>query len=186
MKKIISILSALLILLTFSACGSDKSMSLDDVKKQITDDGKLCGMIYLGKYESVKEFTEKFSDSHYSEKYPFLKDVTGDKLIEANEGKMFFAIIPADNKSLLAVNKYDGDGESDYFYMGDELYVAQDGAAIIIKCNLSEASPDTLVTVVKGDGSRAEFCPSVSGKGDKSALTAEQQKTVYDLTDYKK
>lgn len=133
-----------------------------------------CAVAYLGYIEGPvgQGYNDWFEENGLLDTYPFLSDVSSARIIE-QEGGEVYCIIPRNEQlsvTVLAQNfDYDGNVTA-----GEELFCSTDSLPFLIRGNISEIVPNTVVNIQYDDGSSIEFSPHLSGENGRLALGESQ------------
>lgn len=153
--------------------------NLAQVRQQLVSNGKTFGIIALGSADSHIDCVTQLKTNYYGTKYPFLSSIPQSRFISSGDGKITFAIIPADENAEVTVHKWVSTDGANTFHKGEQLYSGK-GEPIIVKCNFSDIFPDCLVTV-----SGVEINPK-TGNDDEGriGIREEIKDKVLDLSRY--
>lgn len=198
MKKFISALLSLLLIFSIAGCTNapagkvekgendieapktpavQEKDPLSEVQEEISADGKLLGVAYLGFVEYDSEFNlAEFKKQDHVKALPFIEDIYS---CVGSDGYRVYAIVPADNQVKITVSKC----EFDENYMpraGEELINAN--GPVLVKGNVSDTIPDLYIVATKGDVA-VEYTPVLSGMDGRLENSEDK---VYDLTPYDK
>ncbi|MBQ8632436.1 MAG: hypothetical protein IJ420_02395 [Lachnospiraceae bacterium] len=137
--------------------------SLKILRETLEQEGAVCGVAFLGYLEG--EYTEvlaEWENSGLCETYPFLQDITEEQAILTDGGEWFLLVPVADD---VKVSVYESAIDYEDFMLkpGKELYSSITGAPIIIRGNISDIYPSTIVILEQGDVS-VEYSPYLSLK----------------------
>ena len=134
MKKLMALVTALLLICTLVGCGGAplKTPSEKDtlalLRQEIADSGSQCGVAYLG-YMPDGGDVSAWLDNGWTQTFPFLSDLTAAQVV-AQEGGEVYCIVPAEKHARVTVEAYDAFNEADP--LGDVLYDSTDGAPICL------------------------------------------------------
>ena len=164
MKKLMALVTALLLICTLVGCGGAplKKPSEQDtlalLRQEIADSGSQCGVAYLGYMPDGGDVSAWLADNGWTQTFPFLSDLTAAQVV-TQEGGEVYCIVPAEKNAHVTVEAYDAFNEADP--LGDVLYDSADGAPICLRGNVSEIMGNLRVTVETAAG-QAVYFPSLS------------------------
>ena len=164
MKKLMALVTALLLICTLVGCGGAplKKPSEQDalalLRQEIADSGSQCGVAYLGYMPDGGDVLAWLADNGWTQTFPFLSDLTEQQVV-TQEGGEVYCIVPAEKNAHVTVEAYDAFNETDP--LGDVLYDSTDGAPICLRGNVSEIMGNLRVTVETAAG-QAVYFPSLS------------------------
>lgn len=173
-------------LLSFLAsCGNGNSgkngassNKLQDIEWSETD---IAAMAFLGYNTNYEAFKESNSFKIYSDICP----VSEIQHIET-DGNVWFLVIPRDTAAIVTVYEY----TEEMFIMGANaengniLYKDETGKPFLLKCNISDAMPNTSVTITDANGGKLEFSPQIGMNDGMVSLPADG--TLKDISLYEK
>ncbi len=198
MKKFITFFLAFSMIITLCGCqinpdttssaesdAASHSYGLEKIQSKMSKSIKKMGVIFLGFYESYEEYIIG-AEKTYGKDYPFLKNIKEEAFVASSEGSEIFAIIPANNRISLTVNRLSYTNGFETAQKGDLLYEGRPGEPVVVKCNFSDLYPDIIITATSTDSDAAtEFVPKLSLKDGRIELEEEEQLSVHDFTEYK-
>jgi len=155
----------------------EKDISIEKLKKQISDSGAKLGVAYLGCFgETFDDTKEYLKDLGIYEDYPFVEEMELDDLV-VNENNEMYLVVPAGNTETVKI--YDGVLNEDTFELekGELLGEAIDGKPFLLLCNISEIIPNVIIST--GD---LEYSPCLSGEDGE--LVEDQD--IYDFSPYER
>ncbi|MBR2742143.1 MAG: DUF3298 and DUF4163 domain-containing protein [Clostridia bacterium] len=161
-------------------------------RQVLLDEDYPCGVVFIGYVDraanDLDEYREYyntiFEGSGYAEDFDFLTSVPANRFVCVEQGEELYLVIPRDENASVTVSAWYIGEENDYQGEAKEiLYKSEDGAPFLLKCNVSEIMPDTLITVVDGAGEILEWSPAISLM-DGHVSTVSNLKYVYDFTRY--
>lgn len=178
---------------TMAAESEPEVWNPDVIQRQIlVDEGAMCGVIFLGyvdesvgDLESSREsYQAIFEQSGYLESYPFLADVPASNFVQSEHGQELYCIIPEDTASTVSVNQWITDADKGFEgKTGEVLYRSEEGAPVLLRCNVSELVSDVEIVIVDGDGDVMRWLPSLSGM-DGSVFVENANGAVWDFSVY--
>lgn len=140
----------------------------------IEDSQRACAVAYLGYTEGPlgDGYEAWFEENGMLDIYPFLKNLPVERIIEQDGGEVY-CIIPRQQEAAISVysQSLDSDGNA---VAGDELFHSTDCQPFLVRGNISEIVPNTMVSIEYADGTSVEFSPSLSGMDGRLALTEDQ------------
>ena len=141
-----------------------------------------CAVAYLGYTEGPlgDGYQGWFEEQQLLSTYPFLKDLTTDRIIEQDGGEVY-CIIPQNKSVFLSVHaqNFDFDGNVS---KGDELFRSMSAEPFLVRGNISEIVPNTIVSIQYEDGSGIEFSPCLSGEDGHLSIADDQ--FIMDISTY--
>lgn len=183
MKKLMALVTALLLICTLAGCGGApvkkpaEQDTLALLRQEIADSGSQCGVAYLGYMQNGDDVSAWLVDNGWTQTFPFLSDLTETQVV-TQEGGEVYCIVPAEKNAHVTVEAYDAFNETDP--LGDVLYDSTDGAPICLRGNVSEIMGNLRVTVDTAAG-QAVYFPSLSLR-DGSVSTLTEKGSVYNFT----
>jgi len=137
--------------------------SLKILRETLEQEGAVCGVAFLGYLEG--EYTEVLAEWEKTgiiEKYPFLYDIYVEQMILTDGGEWFLLVPVADD---VKVSVYESTIDDEDFLLkpGKELYSSNSGTPILIRGNISDIYPSTIVILEK-DNKKIEYSPYLSLK----------------------
>jgi len=137
--------------------------SLKILRETLEQEGAVCGVAFLGYLEG--EYTEVLAEWEKTgiiEKYPFLYDIYVEQMILTDGGEWFLLVPVADD---VKVSVYESTIDYEDFLLkpGKELYRSNSGTPILIRGNISDIYPSTIVILEK-DNKKIEYSPYLSLK----------------------
>lgn len=159
-------------------------------------EGDACAVAFLGYYEDYQGLRESAAYETLCRQYPQLKGLG--ELAVAADGEELYLIIPRDPMATVTVQAYSYGAFIGSKEAGDEpiLYKSDEGAPLLVRCNESDATPNTQVTVVGEGGSLVGYSPRIdinqgcvaTQQGVRDASPAktlpQAEPTKYAMTDY--
>ncbi len=137
--------------------------SLKILRETLEQEDAVCGVAFFsyseGEYSEVKT---EWENSGLCETYPFLQDITEEQAILTDGGEWFLLVPVADD---VKVSVYESTIDYEDFLLkpGKELYSSNSGTPILIRGNISDIYPSTIVILEQGDV-RVEYSPYLSLK----------------------
>lgn len=127
---------------------------LDEVRAQLELDGSLCGLAYVGYQVDPLKFVDPLDMALY---YPWADNVP---YVNAG-GEDLYLLVAAHANDRIIISQATL-SESGTLGVGDPIYLA-DGGPVLLRCNVSDIVPNTVVTVMPEDPVRIlEFFPTLS------------------------
>lgn len=188
MKKIISLLLAFVVVFAITGCANNpanngengnrdviEGTELTLLKDEISADGKLIGVAYLGWLEGDMETACKdLAGLDYTKDFPFIKDIS--KTAE-NDGYRMYLIVPADESVAISVSECAFD--ENYLPCAGEKLV-ESNEAILVRGNVSDTIPNLYIIAEKGN-EKVYYTPVQSGMDGR---LENNENLVYDFTPY--
>lgn len=159
---------------------SDES-DLERVRRQITENGDICAVGYLGYFDGTyEELGKYFYYLGILQEYDFLSDVDKEHFID-QEGYELYFVVPKTEESSLIINDYVlNEIEPVEAGPGVELGRFFDGQPVLLRGNISEVIPNLYFEAENPDGTFIAYNPSLSLRdGSLTSLDG-----IYDLTPY--
>ena len=159
---------------------SDES-DLERVRRQITENGDICAIGYLGYFDGTyEELGKYFYYLGILQEYDFLIDVDKEHFID-QEGYELYLVVPQTEESSLIINDYVlNEIEPVEAGPGVELGRFFDGQPVLLRGNISEVIPNLYFEAENPDGTFIAYNPSLSLRdGSLTSLDG-----IYDLTPY--
>ena len=173
MNRIVFLCLTTILLFVCGGCSSKVSNSTqeEEVKWETND---LCAVVFLGYGNDFSSFSQTENFEANCKRFPSLEKIT--EFAVETEGDEVFYIIPRYADATIAVHQYNFDIEKERETIGKKFY--QGGfEPILLRCNLSDLHPNTLVTVT-GNGENVEFNPRNNGSSEKGVQYIESQDIV--------
>ena len=158
------------------------------IQRQIMfDEGYTCGVILLGYIDgaaTADDCKNIFLDSVYAEEFEFITDIPDENCVITENGTELYLIIPCNTDDVqVTVREWQLTEDNDYMGgAGDVLYSSEYGAPVLIKCNVSDIMPNTVV-IIEDNGDTLQWSPHISLK-DGSVGRSGVEEMVYDFTHY--
>lgn len=137
--------------------GDDEPLELYMLRRRLRDAESAVGVAFIDYSISGEAVLEQLKTGEFFRKYPFLLE---SELVDCT-GELVFALVPTDRDSVIRLySSYindDGELETD---RDNAIYVGEPGESILLRCNMSDAFSNVLVSV-SGE-SVLEFSPHVS------------------------
>ncbi len=140
--------------------GDDEPLELYMLRRRLRDAESAVGVAFIDYSDysiSGEAVLEQLKAGEFFRKYPFLLE---SELVDCT-GELVFALVPTDRDSVIRLySSYindDGELETD---RDNAIYVGEPGESILLRCNMSDAFSNVLVSV-SGE-SVFEFSPHVS------------------------
>ena len=155
--------------------------SLDKLQSDTTDAGAVCAVAYLGWLDAdYNDFSIYLKENGFIEQYPFLLNLSAENVV-LHEGCEWYIVLPVDNNVSIKVNELIMDDSDDYLPdPGREMLSIKNGAAILLRGNISEIVPNLLLTVQRQDCQPVEYSPCLSMMD--GSLCSDDN--IYDFTPY--
>jgi len=172
--------------ITQSGEANNQSSALEKMQKQISDEGALMGVAYLGYYDKgMRDAVKAFKSENFWDEFSFIGEVDADHCALA-EGAEWYAIIPADADVKLTVYEYYFDYDKDYIEgvnpgPGREYISVSDGKAVLLRGNISDIMPNYIVKAEEKGGSVVEYSPSLSLENGRVWVNSD---SICDVTPY--
>lgn len=136
------------------------SMDLPSARKALEDSGMTVGTAFLGYvgHETAKDEIDNMIKDTIEPLYPFIQGY--EEVIDCG-GAELYAILPAAgwSASIFRVTVTDSGDFDDH--TDDPVYTGKADEVIVLRCNVSEIYPDTLVRLTK-DGEIFDYRPALS------------------------
>lgn len=156
------------------------------VRQQISDGGYSCGAILIGYVDGAATFEqcrELLCDGRYAAELGDLSDMPETNFVDTAYGCELYLVIPCCDDVCISVSEWLMTEENDYMgAKGDVLYHNDYGAPVLIKCNVSDIMPSTIITI-EHDEETLQWSPSISLK-DGSMSRIDNENKIDDLTHY--
>lgn len=137
--------------------------SLDILRETLVAENSLCGVAFLSYFEGeYAEVMAEWEKNGTAEKYPFLSEITEEQTVLTGGGE-WFLLVPAADDVKVSVYECNIEFEKALLVPGKELYSSNTGAPILIRGNVSDLYPSTVVVLEKAD-LRIEYSPYLSLK----------------------
>ena len=137
--------------------------SLEILRKTLEKEDAFCGVAFLSYFEGgYSEVRTEWEAIGLFETYPLLQDITEEQVILTSGGEWFLLVPVADD---VKVSVYESTIDEEDFLLkpGKELYSSNSGTPILIRGNISDIYPSTIVILEQGDV-RVEYSPYLSLK----------------------
>ena len=155
--------------------------SLTELYQKIEAEQAFCAVSYLGYTEGPlgDGYQGWFEENEMLEIYPFLAEVSEDRIIEQDGGEVY-CIIP--KQDVVDISVYAQDiGSDGAASVGELLFLSTDSQPFIVRGNISEIVPNTLVRLEYEDHSVTEFSPALSGMDGRLIL---EELPILDISVY--
>ena len=149
------------------------SAALSALRQAAAEAGYPCAMAYLNFAFDAADFPE-IPDA-LTESCPFLADAVS---VDAG-GEDIYAIVPTDSDAQLSVYRCELNEAVEMVVEDESICDVSGGGAVLLRCNISDIMPNTLVRVTDGSGASFEFSPFLSLENGRLGTTG-----VYDFTEY--
>ena len=164
-----------------AASGADSAEpeQLAAMRQLAGENGELAGVLYLGSVPERTTDVHAVLDSLPEQPWQFVADIPADRWVAVpGGGRELYCIFAVRREDTLFV--YEKQDPAYPAQLGEELYGKQVGQPILLLCNGSEDTPDTMVTVYCGTGRTLDWNPQLSAETG-SPVPVEG---VYDFSDY--
>ena len=140
----------------------DEREDLSSIRKLLKDEDCNVGTVFLGyvAYEATREDIDNLLKNSLEDTYPFLGESVA--IVDCG-GQELFALVPAEGWSMTVYPVTMSENADFDDHTDTPLYETKANEAIVLRCNVSEIFPDTLVRMTK-DGERYDFRPAISLK----------------------
>ncbi len=141
-----------------------------------------CAVAYLGYTEGPlgDGYHGWFEEMCLLDTFPFLTDIPVERIIEQDGGEVY-CIIPRNESVAISVYAQEFDYNGNLF-AGDELFSSTEASPFLVRGNISEIVPNTIVSIEYEDGSSIEFSPCLSGKDGHLSIADDQ--FIMDISQY--
>ena len=164
-----------------AASGADSAdpEQLAALRQLAGENGDLAGVLYLGSVPECTTDVHAVLDSLPEQPRQFAADIPADRWVAVpGGGRELYCIFAVRGEDTLFV--YEKQDPAYPTQLGKELYGKQDGKPILLLCNGSKDTPDTMVTVYCATGRSLDWNPQLSAETG-SPVPVEG---VYDFSDY--
>ena len=160
-------------------------VSLEELMELSAENGCICAVAFLGYGNDIASFLKNNKEyEKFSKRFPFINEIPEENYIVRDGGQEIYCIIPAEDNCSIAINEWICDESNGYYgELGDILYRSEYAEPMIIRCNLSDAMPDTQIIMVDNSGETLEYYPSLYMQ-DKTLVTPWYEPGVFDFTEY--
>ncbi len=143
----------------------------------------LCAVAYIGWLDDDFGGLDAYlSEISIDDGFGYISEIPDERLIEAGGGELYL-IIPRADVDKISVNEWVIDESNDFTgAAGKELYTSDIPEPILIKCNISDIMPNTVINISCG-GKHLSHSLSISLK-DGSVTLPENAPGITDLTVY--
>lgn len=125
-----------------------------EVRAQVAEGNSLCGVLYLG--FDLDTLSPDFSPEQVYALYPWAQ---GAPYVDAL-GEDVYLLVPATESVALTIQAVELSDQGELVPTGETLYSGV-GEVVLLRCNVSDIMPNTLVTALESD-QLLEFSPSLS------------------------
>lgn len=127
------------------------------------EDGELAGVLYLGSVPERTTDVHAVLDSLQEQPWQFVADIPADHwVIAPGGGRELYCIFAVRREDTLFV--YEKQDPQYPHQTGRELYCRQDGQPILLLCNGTPDTPDTMATVYCSTGRTLDWTPQLSAE----------------------
>lgn len=147
-----------------AASGADSAEpeQLAAMRQLAGENGDLAGVLYLGSVPERTADVDAALDSLQEQPWQFVADIPADRWVTApGGGRELYCIFAVRKEDTLFV--YEKQDPQYPHQTGRELYCRQGGQPILLLCNSSPDTPDTMAKVYCSTGRPLDWTPQLSG-----------------------
>lgn len=138
------------------------AVTVAQLRQQAEQSGSLAAVLYLGSVPERTADVDAALDSLQEQPWPFVTDIPADHRVTApGGGRELYCIFAVRREDTLFV--YEKQNPQYPHQTGRELYCKQDGQPILLLCNGSPDTPDTMAKVYCTTGRALDWSPRLSG-----------------------
>ena len=155
------------------------AVTVAQLRQQAEQNGSLAVVLYLGSVPGRTDDVDAALDSLQEQPWQFVTDIPADRWVTApGGGRELYCIFAVRREDTLFVyEKQDPQYPNE---TGKELYGRQGGQPILLLCNGSPDTPDTMAKVYCSTGRSLDWNPQLSDSTGQPVLP----EGVYDFSDY--
>ena len=138
------------------------SVTVVQLRQQAEQNGSLAVVLYLGSVPERTADVDAALDSLQEQPWQFVTDIPADRWVTApGGGRELYCIFAVRKEDTLFV--YEKQDPQYPHQTGRELYCKQDGQPILLLCNGTPDTPDTMAKVYCSTGRPLDWTPQLSG-----------------------
>ena len=138
------------------------AVTVAQLRQQTEQNGSLAVLLYLGSVPERTADVDAALDSLQEQPWQFVTDIPADHRVTApGGGRELYCIFAVRREDTLFV--YEKQDPQYPHQTGRELYCKQDGQPILLLCNGSPDTPDTMAKVYCSTGRPLDWTPQLSG-----------------------
>ena len=138
------------------------AVTVAQLRQQAEQNGSLAVVLYLGSVPERTTDVDAALDSLPEQPWQFVTDIPADRWVTApGGGRELYCIFAVRREDTLFV--YEKQDPQYPHQTGRELYCKQDGQPILLLCNGSPDTPDTMAKVYCSTGRPLDWTPQLSG-----------------------
>lgn len=138
------------------------AVTVAQLRQQAEQNGSLAAVLYLGSVPERTADVDAALDSLQEQPWQFVTDIPADHRVTApGGGRELYCIFAVGREDTLFV--YEKQDPQYPHQTGRELYCRQDGQPILLLCNGSPDTPDTMAKVYCSTGRPLDWTPQLSG-----------------------
>ena len=138
------------------------AVTVAQLRQQAEQNGSLAAVLYLGSVPERTTDVDAALDSLQEQPWQFVADIPADHRVAApGGGRELYCIFAVRREDTLFV--YEKQDSQYPHQTGRELYCKQDGQPILLLCNGSPDTPDTMAKVYCSTGRPLDWTPQLSG-----------------------
>lgn len=138
------------------------AVTVTQLRQQAEQNGSLAAVLYLGSVPERTADVDAALDSLQEQPWQFVTDIPADHRVTApGGGRELYCIFAVRREDTLFV--YEKQDPQYPHQTGRELYCRQDGQPILLLCNGSPDTPDTMAKVYCSTGRPLDWTPQLSG-----------------------
>ena len=138
------------------------AVTVAQLRQQAEQNGSLAVVLYLGSVPERTADVDAALDSLQEQPWPFVTDIPADHRVAApGGGRELYCIFAVRREDTLFV--YEKQDPQYPHQTGRELYCRQGGQPILLLCNGSPDTPDTMAKVYCSTGRPLDWTPQLSG-----------------------
>lgn len=138
------------------------AVTVAQLRQQAEQNGSLAAVLYLGSVPERTTDVDAALDSLQEQPWQFVADIPADHRVAApGGGRELYCIFAVRREDTLFV--YEKQDPQYPHQTGRELYCKQDGQPILLLCNGSPDTPDTMAKVYCSTGRPLDWTPQLSG-----------------------
>ena len=138
------------------------AVTVAQLRQQAEQNGSLAAVLYLGSVPERTTDVDAALDSLQEQPWQFVADIPADHRVTApGGGRELYCIFAVRRQDTLFI--YEKQDPQYPHQTGRELYCKQDGQPILLLCNGSPDTPDTMAKVYCSTGRPLDWTPQLSG-----------------------
>ena len=140
----------------------DEKKDLSSIQKLLKDEECIIGTVFLGyvEYDASKDDINNLLKSSLESEYPFIQESVD--IVDCG-GQEIYALVPAEGWSMTVYSVTMSENAEYDDHTDMPVYETKANESIVLRCNVSEIFPDTLVRLEK-DGKSYDYRPVISLK----------------------